>query len=60
LPARSLPELFSKASFIEMVDKEMAIECWSEYIKAAQHNFAERESLSFAKERLEKLIGLIH
>jgi len=60
LPARSLPELFSKASFIETVDKEMAIECWSEYIKAAQHNFAERESLSFAKERLEKLIGLIH
>jgi tetratricopeptide (TPR) repeat protein len=60
LPPRSLQELFTKAQLMEIADKNVAIECWTQFLIIADKQYVEPEKVLYAKNRLDNLIGSTH
>jgi len=60
LPARDPIELFEKAQFMDVFDKEKAIEFWTQFLIVAEHHFVEPDWISYAKKRLAELTGSTH
>jgi superkiller protein 3 len=60
LPARNPQELYTKAQFMEMLDKNAAIECWTQFLILAEQQYVEPDIVLYAKNRLGNLVGLTH
>ena len=48
-------EHFKKAQVMELFDKQLALECWKEYVTFAGHPSVQGETVSYAKGRIDSL-----
>lgn len=55
LPAKEPGDLFTKATLMENIDKNVAFECWRDFLSRAERLNPQSDEISYAKKRIAEL-----